>query len=68
MTISHYIRQCRMEKAKELLTKTDMKIVQVCEKVGFSNVSYFCQSFREYAGMSPERYRKGGKDDETLDS
>lgn len=68
MTISRYIRQCRMEKAKELLTQTDMKIVQVCEKVGFSNVSYFCQSFREYAGMSPERYRKGGKDDETLDS
>lgn len=67
MTISRYIRQCRMEKAKELLTQTDMKIVQVCEKVGFSNVSYFCQSFREYAGMSPERYRKGGKNDEDLE-
>ena len=63
MTLSRYIRQCRMEKAKELLTTTDMKIVQVCEKVGFSNVSYFCQSFREYTGMSPEKYRKGGEND-----
>lgn len=67
MTISRYIRQCRMEKAKELLTTTDMKIVQVCEKVGFSNVSYFCQSFREYTGMSPEKYRRGGENDENLD-
>ena len=56
-----------MEKAKELLTTTDMKIVQICEKVGFSNVSYFCQSFREYAGMSPEKFRKGGENDENLD-
>ena len=67
MTLSRYIRQCRMEKAKELLTTTDMKIVQICEKVGFSNVSYFCQSFREYAGMSPEKFRKGGENDENLD-
>ena len=67
MTLSRYIRQCRMEKAKELLTSTDMKIVQVCEKVGFSNVSYFCQSFREYTGVSPEKFRKSGENDENLD-
>lgn len=67
MTLSRYIRQCRMEKAKELLTTTDMKIVQICEKVGFSNVSYFCQSFREYTGMSPERFRKGEESDENLE-
>lgn len=67
MTISRYIRQCRMEKAKEFLTSTDMKIVQVCEKVGFSNVSYFCQSFREYTGVSPEKFRKSGENDENLD-
>lgn len=57
--VSHFIRACRMEKAKELLTQTNKKIVQICEETGFSNVSYFCRSFREYCGCSPEKYRKG---------
>lgn len=59
MNLSRYIKECRMERAKELLKETNMKIVQICGKVGFSNVSYFCQSFREYCGVSPEKYRKG---------
>lgn len=67
MNLSRYIRQCRMEKAKELLTTSDMKITKICEKVGFSNVSYFCQSFRDYTGMSPEKYRKGEENDEELE-
>ncbi len=59
MTLSRYIKMCRMERAKELLRTTNMKMGQICEELGFSNVSYFCQSFREYCGVSPERYRKG---------
>lgn len=67
MNLSRYIKQARMEKAKELLQTTNMKIVQICEKVGFSSVSYFCQSFREYCGVSPEKYRKGETGDGELD-
>ncbi|MDD7389893.1 MAG: response regulator [Lachnospiraceae bacterium] len=67
MNLSRYIRECRMEKAKELLSGTSMKIVQICREVGFSNVSYFCQSFREYCGVSPEKYRKGETEDEEMD-
>lgn len=64
MNLCRYIKECRMEKAKELLNSTNMKIVQICGKVGFSNVSYFCQSFREYCGVSPEAYRRKGDGDE----
>ena len=64
MTISEYTTLLKMEKAKELLCSTNMKVAQVSEKVGFSNVSYFCRSFREYYGSSPESYRKGTGDDE----
>ena len=67
MNLSRYIRQCRMEKAKELLKNTNMKVVQICEKVGFANVSYFCQNFREYCGVSPDKYRKGESADEEMD-
>lgn len=64
MNLNRYIRVFRMEKAKELLCGTNMKVAQVSEEVGFANVSYFCRSFREYYGSSPESYRKGTGDDE----
>lgn len=66
MNLNRYIRVFRMEKAKELLCTTNMKVAQISEQVGFANVSYFCRSFREYYGSSPESYRKGtGEDEET---
>lgn len=66
MNLNRYIRVFRMKKAKELLCSTNMKVAQISEKVGFANVSYFCRSFREYYGSSPESYRKGtGEDEQT---
>lgn len=56
--LSKFIKSYRMEKAKEYLKTTRMKVVEVCEHVGYSNVSYFCQNFKEYYGMSPEKFRQ----------
>ena len=64
MNLNRYIRVFRMEKAKDLLCSTNMKVAQVSEKVGFAYVSYFCRSFRDYYGSSPESYRKGTAEDE----
>ena len=61
---SAHLLEVRMEKAKELLCNSNMKVAQVSEQVGIPNVSYFCRSFREYYGSSPESYRKGTGDDE----
>ena len=63
-TLNQYLTEFRMEKAKELLCTTNMKVAMVSEKVGFANSSYFCRSFREYYGSSPESYRKGNNEDE----
>lgn len=65
VTLNRYIREVRMSKAKELLENTNMKITQIAKEVGFSNSSYFCRSFREYFGNSPESCRKGKTDEET---
>lgn len=59
MNLNRFIRVVRMEKAGELLSSTNMKVAQISESVGFANVSYFCRSFREYYGSSPESWRKG---------
>ena len=59
--LSKYIKACRMERAREMLEDTHEKIGAISEKVGYPNVSYFCQSFREYYGVSPQKYRGNGE-------
>lgn len=58
--LSRFIKSVRMEKARELLEKTMMKIVDVSTACGYPNVSYFCSSFREYFGISPQKFRESG--------
>ena len=49
-----------MEKAKELLRTTSMKVAMVGEQVGgFANSSYFCRSSPGNITGGPESYRKG---------
>ena len=59
--LSKFIKSVRMEKAKEMLDNTHMKIVNISAEVGYPNVSYFCQSFREYYGISPQKFRSGAE-------
>jgi two-component system response regulator YesN len=53
-----YITQYRLNKAMELIQGTNMKIVDVCSKVGYSKLSYFCMIFKNNFGMTPSRYRE----------
>ena len=55
--INRYIKAIRMAKAQELLTETNLKVTEVCEKVGYTNLSYFCKSFSEYYGVTPDKFR-----------
>ena len=66
MTLNRFIREVRMNKAKELLETTNMKISGIAKEVGFSNSSYFCRSFREFFGDTPEACRKGIESDEEI--
>ena len=60
-TVSHYIISQRIDEAKRLLESTNMKVNQICEKVGIDNVPYFGQQFKMFCGMSPSEYRKRKK-------
>lgn len=64
VNLNRFIREVRMKKAKELLETTNKKISQVAVSVGFSNQSYFCRSFREYFGCTPESLKKGKVEDD----
>ncbi|MEN8117892.1 MAG: helix-turn-helix domain-containing protein [Bacteroidota bacterium] len=53
ITVSQFINQVRLKKAKEILRHTSDTVSEVAYKVGFSNVSYFIKCFHEYYGYSP---------------
>lgn len=56
--LNKYIKKVRMDKAEELLRTTNMKIGDICEAVGYTNLSYFCKTFRNEYGVTPEKYRE----------
>lgn len=56
-----YLTQCRMERARELLIDTDLRIDDIIEKCGFTDHSRFFRVFAVYAGCSPLQYRKSKK-------
>ncbi len=58
--LSKFIKAYRMEKAKDMLENTMSKIVDISIDCGYPNVSYFCSSFREYFGVSPQKFRENG--------
>lgn len=52
-----YLDRIRIQKAKELLAQ-DMKVYEVAERVGYSNVNYFYSKFKKLEGISPSFYQK----------
>lgn len=53
-----FITQQRLERARHLLDSTNMKIVDIAEHAGYWSSSYFCQTFKKYYGISPQKYRE----------
>jgi len=56
MTFSNYLKQLRLEKAKELILNTDMKIYEVACRVGYPDQKYFSKVFKEYTGTSAKQF------------
>lgn len=58
MTFNEYLLQQRMEKAKALLEQTNMKIYEIANKVGYTEIDWFYKKFKTYTGVSANEYRK----------
>jgi two-component system response regulator YesN len=55
---STYIKNYRVEKAKQLICGTNMKLYEISAKVGYADPKYFGKVFKEATGMLPTDYRK----------
>lgn len=58
MTPTDFIRNTRLEAAKNMLIKSNIKISMLSDELGYSSTSYFCFVFKKYTSYSPSEYRE----------
>lgn len=56
--LSTFIRETKLDDAKDLLAYSDKSITQISNYLCFSSQSHFQKSFKAYVGLTPEKYRK----------
>ncbi|WP_223192724.1 AraC family transcriptional regulator [Paenibacillus sedimenti] len=57
-TINNYLMSKRIEEAKKLLLSSDQPIGSISEQLGFNTSIHFSRTFKQYAGASPQMFRK----------
>jgi len=56
-----YLTSLRMDRAKELLIKTEGKTYEIAQAVGFAEPNYFSFCFKRHVGLSPSQFRQGNR-------
>ena len=56
-----FIRQYRLEQAKQFLLKDGSSVTDVAGRTGFNNLSSFTKAFKEYTGKSPVEFAETNK-------
>lgn len=52
-----YAKNRKMFRAAELMSTSDMRIIDIAEEVGYCNASKFSSAFREVIGVNPKYYQ-----------
>ena len=56
MSFTEYINCQKVNLAKDLLLKQEMKIYEIASFLGFENTYYFSKVFKKVSGMSPSEF------------
>jgi AraC family transcriptional regulator len=57
-TPHQFVLRCRTERAKEVLRKAELRILDVAVACGFKTQQHFARVFRQLCGASPTEYRR----------
>lgn len=57
-SINRYVTRLRMTMAAALLRDTELSVNEICERTGFSDISYFSKSFKKEILYTPSQYRR----------
>lgn len=58
MTPVDFVRHIRMQRAEELISRSNYPFSQIAYMVGFSDPKYFSKCFKKETGMTPSEYRE----------
>ena len=61
MSPALYQQNLRLQRAKELLSSTDMSIKEIAYRLNFDSPDYFSSKFKAKVGCKPSEYRTGMK-------
>lgn len=67
-SIMFHVNDLRIQKAKELLRKTDFSITEIASQVGYNDSNYFASIFKKYAKITPRQYRRQNVTPQTPDA
>lgn len=62
MSFKDYLNNYRMEQAASLLLRTDKRVYEIAEEVGYRNLEYFINRFIATKGCTPAKYRKQSRE------
>ncbi|SDW43142.1 response regulator [Paenibacillus sp. CF384] len=57
ISFNDYLTKVRIERSKELLRTTTLKIARISQLVGYEDQNYFCNVFKKVTGTSPSVFR-----------
>lgn len=61
ISLFRYMTKLKMEYSRLLLTTTDKSITEIAYEVGYENPSKFSESFKNFFGILPSKFRKSNK-------
>ena len=57
-SISSYVDRIKLDKAKQLLRETDMRVGEIADLLQYGSSTGFAIMFKKYEGMTPKEYRE----------
>lgn len=57
-TFTDFVTKLRMDRAKILLSNTDIPIKDIVAKIGYTDLTNFMRRFKQIEGITPGQYRK----------
>jgi AraC-like DNA-binding protein len=58
ISLTRYVRACRMERACQLMTETAMPLTAIAYECGLTDQSHLSRCFRQRYGLPPGRWRR----------
>lgn len=58
MNFVDYVTNLKMREAKKLLVCTTLRISEIADRMGYSDLAYFSNIFKKVLGCNPSEYRK----------